>query len=102
MASEAHKLIIQNVDKDSLIDAILNRHDLVDIMQMFRHSEDLAPREYMTMEELQVYLRCSRSHALSLVKHGDRNKLFHVNKIGRRWLVDRLSYERWVTRGGKF
>lgn len=100
MGCEAHKLIVQNIDKDSLLEAMLLRDDLPEIIQLFRYHEDMAPREYMDIKEVQEYLRCSRSYALELAKFGYISKEFQVNKLGKKWLIDRLSYERWISRGG--
>lgn len=98
MASEMHKLIVRNMPKDELIEAITERLDLPDIVKMFRYHEDFAPREYLTVDELQKYLRCGRSYALEVAKYGLDTGEYHVNKTGRKYIVDRLSYERYVQR----
>lgn len=102
MASEVQKMIVRNIDQDSLLEAIVDRIDIVEIIEKFRYHEDFAPREYLTIEEFKEYLKCGRNYALELAKFGDRSKEFHVNKIGKKWIIDRLSYERFIARGGKF
>ncbi|SFJ33781.1 Helix-turn-helix domain-containing protein [Terrisporobacter glycolicus] len=102
MSSEVQKMIVRNIDQESLLEAIIDRVDVVDIIEKFRYHEDFAPREYLTVEEFQKYIKCCRNYALALAKFGDESKEFHVNKVGRKWLIDRLSYERFIARGGKF
>ena len=42
-ATEMQKLIVRNIDRDSLLLAISERDDIVEVMQMFRNSNDYAP-----------------------------------------------------------
>lgn len=100
MATEVQKMIVRSIDQESLLEAMIDRVDIVEIIEKFRYHEDFAPREYLTIEEFQKYLKCCRNYALELAKFGFESKNFHVNKVGRKWLIDRLSYERWISRGG--
>lgn len=102
MATEMQRLIIRNIDRDSLLMAIADREDIVEVMQMFRDSNDYAPREYLTIKEFAKYLKASESYVRNLAKHAEISKVFSVTKIGREYRLDRLSYEKWRSNGGCF
>lgn len=102
MATEMQKLIVRNIDRDSLLLAISERDDIVEVMQMFRNSNDYAPREYMTIKQFCEYIRASESYVRSLVKYAELKKIFSIVKVGREYRIDRLSYEKWVSNGGRF
>lgn len=101
-ATEMQKLIVRNIDRDSLLLAISERYDIVEVMQMFRNSNDYAPREYMTIKQFSEYIRASESYVRNLVKHAELRKVFSIVKVGREYRIDRLSYEKWVSNGGRF
>ncbi|MBN9647765.1 hypothetical protein J0L31_12270 [Terrisporobacter glycolicus] len=103
MASEMQKLIVRNIDFDSLLESISERDDLHKIINMFRYSEDYALREYMTIKEFCAYIKASDSYVRALLKYNDVNNLFVTTRVGREYRIDRISYEKWVSRsGGKF
>lgn len=102
MASEAQKLIVRNIDLNSLIIALTERPDITEILNIFKDNEDLSIREYLTIKEFADYIRASQSYVRNLAKHAEKNKLFSVIKVGREYRLDRLSYEKWVRNGGKF
>ena len=102
MATEVQKLIVRNIDIDSLLIAISEREDIVEVMQMFRDNNDYAPREYLTIKEFSNYIKASESYVGGLAKYAEKNKLFSVIKVGREYRIDRLSYEKWVANGGVF
>lgn len=100
MATEMQRLIVRNIDKDSLLLAIADREDIVEVMQMFRDNNDYAPKEYLTIKEFAKYLKASESYVRNLAKQAEISKIFSVTKIGREYRLDRLSYEKWVSNGG--
>lgn len=102
MATEMQEMIVRNIDLDSLLQAISQREDVIEVMQMFRDNSDYAIREYMTVKEFMKYLKAGESYVRALLKYNDVNKLFVTTRVGREYRIDRISYERWVTRtGGK-
>ena len=100
MSCEGYKMIVRNMPLEDLLDAICERPDVVEVVSKFRFHEDFAPREYLTIDELMAYLKCGRNYALEVAQFGARTKEYHVNKLGKKWLIDRLSYERYVSRKG--
>lgn len=98
MSCEGYKMIVRNMPLEDLLDAICERVDLPEVVNKFRYHEDFAPREYLTIEELQGYLKCGRNTALEIARYGLATNEYHVNQLGRKYLVDRLSYERYVSR----
>lgn len=100
MSYEGLKVLIQNMNQESLLDAISRRDDIAEIIQMFRYKEDYAQREYLTLKEFQVYLKCSYSYARNLAIYGLEGKSFTVIRIGKDYRIDKLSYERWISKGG--
>ncbi len=102
MATEMQKLIVRNIDRDSLLLAIAEREDIVEVMQMFRDSNDYAPREYLTIKEFAKYIQASEAYVRALAKYADINKIFSVTKVGREYRLDRLSYEKWVRKFAKY
>ena len=102
MATEMQKMIVRNIDLDSLLEAISERNDIVELMQMFRENNDYAIREYMTIKEFKNYIKASDSYVRALLKYNDVNNLFVTTRVGREYRIDRISYEKWVTKtGGK-
>ena len=101
MSSEYHKGIVRNIYIEDLLQAISERPDVIEVVEKFRYHEDFAPREYLTVEELQKYLKCGRNTALEVARYGLATGEYHVNQLGRKYLVDRLSYERYVSRKTK-
>lgn len=101
-ATEMQKLIVRNIDRDSLLLAISEREDILEVMQMFRSSNDYAPKEYMTIKQFSEYIRASESYVRSLVKHAEAKRIFSIARVGREYRIDRLSYEKWINNGGKF
>lgn len=102
MATEMQKMIVRNIDLDSLLSAISEREDIVEVMEMFRNNSDFAIREYMTIKEFKGYIKASDSYVRALLKYNDVNNLFVTTRVGREYRIDRISYEKWVTRtGGK-
>lgn len=102
MASEMQRLVIKNIDRDSLLTAIADREDIVEVMQMFRDDSDYAPKEYMDVKQFAKYVQASESYVRSLAKYADENDLFCITKVGREYRLDRLSYEKWIRNGGRF
>lgn len=102
MATEMQRLIIRNTDRESLLQAIADREDIVEVMQMFRDSNDYAPKEYLTIKEFAKYIKASESYVRNLAKQAEITKIFSIAKIGREYRLDRLSYEKWVNSGGSF
>lgn len=102
MATEMQKLIVRNIDRDSLLLAIAEREDIVEVMQMFRDDKDYAPKEYLNIKQFAKYIQASEAYVRALAKYADINKIFSVTKVGREYRLDRLSYEKWVRNGGKF
>lgn len=102
MATEMQKMIVRNIDINSLLEAISERNDIVELMQMFRENNDYAIREYMTIKEFMKYLKAGESYVRSLLKYNDVNNLFVTTRVGREYRIDRISYEKWVAKtGGK-
>lgn len=102
MATEMQKMIVKNIDMDSLLEAISERNDIVELMQMFRDNSDYAIREYMTIKEFMKYIKAGESYVRSLLKYNDVNNLFVTTRVGREYRIDRISYEKWVAKtGGK-
>lgn len=102
MATEMQKSIVRNIDLDSLLQAISEREDVIEVMQMFRDNNDFAIREYMTVKDFMSYIKAGESYVRSLLKYNDVNKLFVTTRVGREYRIDRISYEKWVTKtGGK-
>lgn len=102
MASEMQRLVVRNIDIDSLLLAISEREDIVEVMQMFRDIKDYVPKEYMDVKQFARYVQASESYVRSLAKYADENNLFCITKVGREYRLDRLSYEKWVRNGGRF
>lgn len=102
MALEMQRLVVRNMDKDSLLLAISEREDIVDVMQMFRDNNDYAPKEYLTIKEFASYIKASESYVRNLAKYAEQNSLFSITRIGREYRIDRLSYEKWIRNGGRF
>lgn len=98
MASEFEKMLVRNMDQQELLQTISERVDLVDIVEKFRYSEDYAPCEYLTIEQLQEYLHCGRNYALQVARYGLSTGEYTVNHMGRKYLVDRISYDKYVKR----
>lgn len=102
MATDMQEMIVRNIDLDSLMMAISQREDVVEVMKMFRHSSDFAIREYMTIKEFMAYIKAGESYVRALLKYNDINKLFVTTRVGREYRIDRISYEKWVAKtGGK-
>lgn len=102
MASEMQKLVVRNIDRDSLLLVISEREDIVEVMQMFRDDKDYAPKEYMDVKKFAKYIQASECYVRSLARYADENDLFCITKVGREYRLDRLSYEKWVRNGGRF
>jgi hypothetical protein len=102
MATEMQRLIVRNIDRDSLLLAIADREDVVEVMEMFRDSNDYAPKEYMTIKEFAGYLKASESYVRNLARYADLNNAFSIDRVGREYRLDRFSYEKWRNNGGKF
>ncbi|CEO04827.1 DNA-binding protein [[Clostridium] sordellii] len=102
MASEMQKLVVRNIDRDSLLLAISEREDIVEVMQMFRDDKDYAPKEYMDVKKFAKYIQASECYVRSLARYADKNDLFCITKVGREYRLDRLSYEKWIRNGGRF
>nr|DAP48644.1 MAG TPA: Protein of unknown function (DUF3853) [Caudoviricetes sp.] len=102
MASEMQKLVVRNIDRDSLLLAISEREDIVEVMQMFRDDKDYAPKEYMDVKKFAKYIQASECYVRSLARYADENDLFCITKVGREYRLDRLSYEKWIRNGGRF
>lgn len=102
MSSEMQRLVVRNIDIDSLLLSISEREDIVDVMKMFRDDKDYAPREYMNIKQFAEYIQASEKYVRMLAKHADENNLFCITKVGREYRLDRLSYEKWVRNGGRF
>lgn len=102
MATEVQRLIVRNIDIDSLLIAISEREDIVEVMQMFRNDSDYAPKEYLTIKEFSNYIKASESYVRNLAKYAEKNKIFSITKVGREYRLDRLSYEKWVANGSLF
>lgn len=102
MASEMQKLVVKNIDQDSLLLAISEREDVLEVMKMFRDNSDYAPREYMNIKQFSEYIQASDKYVRNLAKHAEENKLFCTTRVGREIRIDRLSYEKWVRNGGRF
>ena len=100
MATEMQKTIVRNIDIDSLLNAISEREDIIELMQMFRDNNDFAIREYMTIKEFKAYIKASDSYVRALLKYNDIHNLFVTTRVGREYRIDRISYEKWVTRSG--
>ena len=98
MASEFEKMLVRNMDQQELLQVISERVDLVEIVEKFRYSEDYVACEYMTIEQLQEYLHCGRSYALQVARFGLATGEYTVNHMGRKYLVDRISYDKYVKR----
>lgn len=96
MSTEIQKVLVRNIDRESLIEAILERDDIVEIMQMFKDNSDYAPREYMTIKEFCEYIKASESYVRNLAKHAEAKKIFSIARVGREYRIDRLSYEKWA------
>lgn len=102
MATEMQKMIVRNIDLDSLLEAISERNDIVELMKIFRDNSDYAIREYMTIKEFMKYIKAGESYVRALLKYNDVNKLFVTTRVGREYRIDRISYEKWVAKtGGK-
>lgn len=102
MATIMQEMIVRNIDLDSLLQAISQREDIVELMQMFRENNDYAIREYMTIKEFMKYIKAGESYVRSLLKYNDVNNLFVTTRVGREYRIDRISYEKWVAKtGGK-
>lgn len=102
MATEMQEMIVRNIDLDSLLKAISEREDIVEVMQMFKDNSDFAIREYMTIKEFMKYIKAGESYVRALLKYNDVNKLFVTTRVGREYRIDRISYEKWVAKtGGK-
>ena len=56
----------------------------------------------MTIKQFSEYIRASESYVRNLVKHAELRKVFSIVKVGREYRIDRLSYEKWVSNGGRF
>lgn len=96
------KIIVRNIDIDTLLQAISERNDIVEIMQMFKDNNDYAIREYMTVKEFKGYIKASDSYVRELLRYNDKNNLFVTTRVGREYRIDRISYEKWVSNGCKF
>lgn len=101
MATEMQRLIVRNIDINSLLEAISERDDVVEVMKLFRDTSDFAPREYMTVKQFKEYIKASESYVRSLVKYAIKNNSFVITYVGRECRIDRLSYEKWVRNGGR-
>ena len=51
MATETEKFIIRNIAQADLINSILERIDLDEIIQKFRTNDEFKDRDYMTVKE---------------------------------------------------
>ena len=70
MATETEKFIIRNIAQADLINSILERIDLPEIIQKFRTSDEFKARDYMTVKEFSNYLNCSEAYARNLIQYG--------------------------------
>lgn len=102
MASEMQRLVVRNIDMDSLLLGIADREDIVEVMKVFRDDKDYAPKEYMNIKQFAEYIQASEKYVRMLAKHADVNDLFCTTRVGREYRIDRLSYEKWVRNGGRF
>lgn len=102
MATETEKFIIRNIAQADLINSILERIDLPEIIQKFRTNDEFKARDYMTVKEFSKYLNCSEAYVRSLIQYGRKNNSFYVAKVGREYRIDRISYDNWVAAGGEF
>ena len=100
MATEVQKMIVRNIDRDSLLLAISERDDIIEIMKLFRENRDYEQREYMTVSEFSKYLKVSEAYVRDLAKRAEARNLFSVVRIGREYRLDRLSYEKFIKQGG--
>ena len=67
MATETEKFIIRNIAQADLINSILERIDLPEIIQKFRTNDEFKARDYMTVKEFSKYLNCSEAYVRSLI-----------------------------------
>ena len=102
MITDMQKFVIRNVGLDNLIECILERTDVDKLVEKFRTHDDLAPREYMKVKEFANYIESSEAYVRRLAKFGLKNSLFSVVQIGNTYRIDRISYDKWISRGGKF
>lgn len=94
-ASEFEKALVKNMNLDEFLASMSDREDIDKIVKYFRNSDDFAYRDYLTIEEFCNYFKCKRNYALNVANYGFRSKDYIAFKLGKNWLIDRISYEKW-------
>lgn len=102
MATETEKFIIRNISQTDLINTILERMDLDEIINKFRTNDEFKARDYMKVKEFAEYLNCSEAYVRSLIQYAKKNNSFYIAKVGREYRIDRISYDQWIAAGGEF
>lgn len=95
MASEFEKMLVKNMDLNDFLTSLSDRKDIDKIVNYFRNSNDFAYREYLNIEEFCNFFKCKRNYALNVANYGFTSKDYIAFKLGKNWLIDRISYEKW-------
>ncbi|CCL14483.1 TPA: helix-turn-helix domain-containing protein [Clostridioides difficile] len=87
---------LQFIDTKDLVQELMRRDDTTDIIKMFLDREGIKRMELMTIEEFAEYLKVSDVTARNMAREAMITKDFIALKIGRKYMIDRISFEEFI------
>ena len=87
---------LQFIDTKDLVQELMQRDDTTDIIKMFLDREGIKRMELMTIEEFCEYLKISDVTARNMAREAMITKDFIALKIGRKYMIDRISFEEFI------
>ncbi|MCC0751943.1 helix-turn-helix domain-containing protein [Clostridioides sp. ZZV13-5731] len=87
---------LQFIDTKDLVQELMRRDDATDIIKMFLDREGIKRMELMTIEEFCDYLKVSDVTARNMARETMKTKDFIVFKMGRKYMIDRISFEEFI------
>lgn len=93
--TEFEKMLIVNIDLNDLLFAISERADIDVLVKKFQAENTYSKREWMTVKQFAEYLQSTVTYARDLAKRAEKLRLFEIDKVGRDYRIDRISYEKY-------
>lgn len=93
--NDFEKNLIVNLKQEDLFLAISEREDIEEVVRKMQNSNLYLKKEWMTVKDFAEYINSTEDYVRDLAREAEKTKDFDVLKIGNRYRLDRLSYERY-------
>lgn len=93
--NDFEKNLIVNMKQEDLFLAISEREDIEEVVRKMQNSNLYLKKEWMTVKDFAEYINSTEDYVRDLARAAEKTKDFDVFKIGNRYRIDRLSYERY-------